>query len=52
LSVPSLFDPLTDFEIFNDEFFWSLPQEMYHDQQHNGHDKVRRSYDRGLDVMI
>jgi hypothetical protein len=26
--VPSLFDPLSDYELFNDEFFWELPKEM------------------------
>ena len=33
LNVPSLFDPLSDYEIFNDEFFWSLPKEMSNEHQ-------------------
>jgi len=35
LNVSSLFDPLSDYELFNDEFFWSLPKEMYSEE--DGH---------------
>ena len=49
LNVPSLFDPLSDYELFNDEFFWSLPKEMYSEE--DGHNSRQQQVIMGKDGM-
>ena len=42
LSIGSVFDPLSDYELFNDEFFWTLPSEPFKGSPSGHHLRVKR----------
>ena len=41
LSIGSVFDPLSDYELFNDEFFWTLPSEPFKGSPSGHHLRVK-----------